>query len=74
MTEFRIKIRINRPMDVVWQAYIDPENMLYYTRFLEKVVSIKGKFGEIGSIAHLHYLEDGKSYIFEDKLIEYEEK
>ena len=34
---------------------------------------VEGKTGEIGAIAHLHYLEKGRSYILEDKLLVWEE-
>ncbi len=35
---------------------------------LEKSEVIKGKIGEVGSIAHLHYYEKSRSYIMEDRL------
>ena len=47
--------------------------MLHWERYLEKVEVIQGKFGEVGAIAHLHYLEKGRSYILEDKLLAYDE-
>jgi hypothetical protein len=34
----------------------------------KKFEVIKGKIGEVGSIAHLHYYEKGRSYIMEDRL------
>ncbi len=73
MPKFEIETIINQPPDIVWKAFIDPQNMLNWTRFLEKVETVKGKFGEIGAVAHLHYVEKGKSYILEDKLLSYEE-
>ena len=73
MPDFKISINIKQPSDIVWKAFIDPENMLHYTKYLEKVEVVQGKFGEIGAIAHLHYLEKGRSYILEDKLVDYEE-
>ncbi|MFX1567540.1 MAG: SRPBCC family protein [Promethearchaeota archaeon] len=73
MAKFKISTIINQPPDIVWKAFIDPQNMLHWTRYLEKVESIKGEFGEIGATAHLHYLEKGRPYILEDKLLAYEE-
>ena len=73
MPDFKISINIKQPSDIVWKAFIDPENMLHYTKYLERVEVIQGKFGEIGAIAHLHYLEKGHSYVLEDKLVDYEE-
>ena len=72
-TDLTINLIINQPPNIVWKAFIDPQNMLHWTRYLEKVEVIKGKFGEIGAISHLHYLEKGHPYILEDKLLEYEE-
>jgi len=72
MAKFNISININQSPEIVWKAYIDPQNMIQWTRYLEKVEVIKGKFGEVGAIAHLHYLEKGRSYILEDKLLSYE--
>jgi len=73
MAKFKITANIDQPPDIVWKAFIDPENMTHWQRFLEKVEVIKGKLGEIGAIAHLHYVEKGKSYILEDKMLDYEE-
>ena len=73
MAKFKITAIINKPKDIVWNAFIDPENMLLWTKYLEKVEVVKGKFGEIGATAHMHYLEKGRSYILEDKLLSYEE-
>jgi len=72
MAEFKISININQTPEIVWNAFIDPDNMIQWERNLEKMEIIKGKFGEIGAIAHLHYLEKGRSYILEDKLLNYE--
>ena len=36
---------------------------------LEKFEVIERKPGEVGSIAHLHYSQKGRSYIMEDKMI-----
>jgi len=72
MAKFRTTINIKRSPEIVWKAYIDPHNMIQWTKFLVKVEVIEGKFGEVGAIAHLHYLEKGRSYILEDKLLSYE--
>jgi len=73
MAKFKITTNINKSPEVVWKAFIDPQNMLHWERYLEKVEVIQGKFGEVGAIAHLHYLEKGRSYILEDKLLAYDE-
>lgn len=71
MVRFKFTINIDQSPEITWNAYIDHQNMLQWTRYLEKVEVIKGKFGEIGAIAHLHYLEKGRPYVLEDKLLAY---
>lgn len=68
MAEFKISIKINRPVEIVYQAYVDPDNMLKWSTDLEKFEIVKGKFGEVGAIAHLHYRQKGRSNIMEDRL------
>ena len=72
MPKFSISVDINQAPEIVWNAYIDPQNMTHYMKYLQKVETIEGEFGEIGAIARLHYLEKGRSYVLEDKLLEYE--
>jgi hypothetical protein len=69
MTDFKISTVINKPIDLVVSALMNPDNFVYWTADLEKFEVIKRKPGEVGSIAHLHYLQKGRSYVMEDKLI-----
>jgi hypothetical protein len=73
LVSFKISTNITRPVDIVWRAFINPDNMLHWTKYLEKVEVVEGKFGEIGALSRLHYIEKGKPYILEDRLLEYEE-
>jgi hypothetical protein len=74
MVDFTIKEIINQPKDIVVKAFLNPENMLFWTKNLEKFEVVSGNPGEIGSIAILHYLENGKRYDMKDELIECEPK
>jgi len=69
MVSFTVNTIINQPKDIVVKALMIPENHTYWTTNLEKFEVIEGKPGEAGSIGHLHYVEKGKSYLMEDKLI-----
>jgi hypothetical protein len=69
MVTFEVSTTINQPVDIVVTALMNPDNFTYWTTDLEKFEVIKGKPGEIGSIGHLHYMQKGKSYVMEDKLI-----
>jgi uncharacterized membrane protein len=72
MPEFTVSVEINKPKDIVEQAFFNPENMPCWTKDLVKVELVKGKAGEAGSVARLHYVENGRSYVLEDRL-EYRE-
>jgi len=73
MVSFKIATKVNQPIDIVWKAFINPDNMLYWTKYLKKVEVVKGQFGEIGALSRLHYLEKGRAYILEDKLLVFED-
>lgn len=69
MTTFIVSTLINQPLDIVTKALMNPENFPYWTTDLVKFEVMKGTPGEVGSIGHLHYLQKGRSYVMEDKLI-----
>jgi uncharacterized membrane protein len=72
MPRFTISASINRPKDVVELAYFRPENMPAWTKNLVSVEVVSGKLGEIGSVARLHYIENGREYTLEDRLEYYD--
>ena len=69
MTKFTINITINQPIDTVVKAFLNPDNITYWTTDLEKFEVIKEEVGKVGSIARLHYSQKGRKYIMEDKMI-----
>ena len=69
MPEFRISIMINKSVDIVLKAYLEPGNIVHWTKDLERFEVVKGEAGLVGSIARLHYLQDGQRYVMEDRLI-----
>lgn len=69
MTTFKVNIIINKPINMVDKALMNPDNFPFWQKDLEKFEVISGKPGEVGSIGHLHYAQKGRSYIMEDKLI-----
>jgi uncharacterized protein YndB with AHSA1/START domain len=68
MARFQITIRINQPVETVYQAYVDPDNMLKWTANLESIEVVKGRFGEPGATARLHYNKKGRKSMLEDRL------
>jgi uncharacterized protein YndB with AHSA1/START domain len=68
MTGFKTSVFIGRPLKTVFQAYIDPDNMLKWSTDLVEFKIVKGKFGEKGATAHLYYKQKGRIHIMEDRL------
>ena len=69
MNKFKITTTICQPQEVVSKALKKPENLPCWTANLEKFEVIKGGPNEIGSIVHLHYLQNDSRYVMEDKLL-----
>jgi hypothetical protein len=69
MMEFEVNTVINKPIEIVVDALMNPDNFVHWQTDLEKFEVIERKPGEVGSIAHLHYSQKGRSYIMEDKMI-----
>jgi len=68
MPQFEISIIINQPIGIVYQAFIDSDNMLKWTKDLERIEIVKGTFGEIGATIRLHYNQKGRKHILVDSL------
>lgn len=68
MPKFHVSVAINKHIETVYQAYIDPDNMLLWTDGLEKIEIVKGEFGQIGATMHLHYNQKGRKSTLEDRL------
>jgi uncharacterized protein YndB with AHSA1/START domain len=70
--KFITSVHIDQPPDIVNQAYINPENMIFWTRHLERFEVVSGSIMEPGAIARLHFRKKGRPYIMEDELLETE--
>ncbi len=69
MMSFTVSVDIHKPVGIVVSALMNPNNFPYWQNGLDRFEVISGKPGEVGSVAHLHYSENGKTYVMEDKLI-----
>ena len=63
-------VEIAQSPAVIAEAFLDPNNHVYYTTDLERLEVIKRQPGEVGSVAHLHYRQKGRGYVLEDELLE----
>ena len=69
MISFKVSTTINRPVEVVADALMNPDNSTYWQKHLERFEVVESKPGGTGSIARLHYMENGRAYIMEDRMI-----
>jgi hypothetical protein len=64
-------VEIAQPPEVITEAFLDPDNAVYWTKDLERFEVISREPGLVGSVAHLHYIQNDKRYILEDVMKEY---
>lgn len=69
MTTYEVSTVINRPVDIVVRALMNPGNFVHWYLGLEKYELVYGKPGEVDSVGRLHYSRNGGSYVVEDRLI-----
>jgi hypothetical protein len=69
MTAFEASVIIRQPVDVVVAALMNPDNFTFWTKYLERFEVVQGAPGQPGAVGRLHYLQNGRRYVMEDRLI-----
>lgn len=70
MTSFEIKTTIAAPAETIVAAMLRAENAPHWTKHLERMEVVKRTPELVGSVSRLHYLENGRRYVMEDRMVE----
>ena len=71
MPTIEFTVEIAQPPEIIAEAFLDPDNAVYWTKDLERFEIITREPGLVGSVAHLHYIQNDRPYVLEDILKEF---
>ena len=72
MPTFQVSTIIHRPVETIVAALMNADNHPYWTKHLERFEVLSGEAGKAGAVGRLHYLENGRRYVMEDRMLEAE--
>lgn len=71
---FTVSVQIDRPITVVWEKFVDENNMQYWMQGFKKIETISGNRGEIGNKFRLTFDENGEEVVVNEELLALIEK
>lgn len=70
MLSFTLKIKIKKPADVVYLAFIDADNRVKWQTDMIGFTAVKGKYPELGSLSRIHF-KNGKNPYLREEIVEH---
>jgi uncharacterized protein YndB with AHSA1/START domain len=67
--KFKLDLLIDKPLNEVWQAFDQPENMKKWQPSLISIERISGTLGQPGSVSKLTYKENEREFSLIEKVI-----
>lgn len=68
--KLHFELTIDAPIDVVWAAFDNPDNMRRWQQNFHSYTRISGANGEVDSVAELAYDENGKMVVLTETITE----
>lgn len=68
MPTVEASVTIEQPPEVVAAAFLDPDNHVHWTKDLQRFEIVSREPDLVGSVARLHYLENGRRSVLVDTL------
>jgi hypothetical protein len=70
--KFDVAVRIRASADAVAAILNDADKAPLWEQNLERMEVVRGGPNEVGALARMHYVENGRAYVMEDELLECE--
>ena len=68
-TIIKTSITVNKPVEIAWDAFMNPANLQHWLTGFVSSTNIQGKAGEIGSQNKVVFKERGKEIVFTERVI-----
>jgi uncharacterized protein YndB with AHSA1/START domain len=67
--KFTIETELAKPIDVVWRAFDNTENLKFWMPTLKEFQQISGTPGQPGAVSRLTFFENGKEIVMDETVL-----